>query len=256
MINLKTKEQIETLKVGGQKLAKVINETAKHIKPGVSTDELNKIADKLIKESGGKPSFLNYTPIGANRPYPASICISINEEIVHGIPNEDPKILKEGDVITLDAGMIYEDLYTDHAITYTVGEVSKEIRNLLSRTKEALDAGIKQCVVGNRIGDISAAIEKVAKSSKLNIVEGLTGHGVGFGVHEDPFVPNEGNSGEGEIIEPGLVIAIEPMFALGSPKIVAMKDGYTYKTQDDSISAQFEHTVAITESGPIVLTKI
>ncbi len=255
MIKLKTKEEIEALRRGGQKLYLVIEETSKFIKPGVSTDELNKIADELIRRHGGKPAFLNYTPAGAKRPYPASICISINDEIVHGIPNENPKIIKEGDLVTLDGGVIYEGLYTDHARTFIVGEVSKEVKKLVTKTHEALYAGIRECHVGNKVGDIGSAIVRVAKDAGLSVVKDLTGHGVGYGVHEDPYVPNEGKSGTGEVLEEGLVIAIEPMFSLGDPYIKTAKDGYTYLTKDGSLSAQFEHTVAITNSGPLILTR-
>jgi methionyl aminopeptidase len=228
MIRLKTKEEIEKLKIGGEKLARVLNETAKQIKPGVLTSDLNHFAHDLMIKEGGKPAFLNYTPTGAHRPYPASLCVCINDEIVHGIPNEDPQEIKEGDVVTIDAGLIYDGLYTDSAITVVAGEVSKEVQQL---------------------------IENVAKKSGLSIMKGLTGHGVGYGVHEDPYVPNEGDSGIGEVIEEGLVIAIEPMFSLGGSNISLDKDGYTYKTADGAISAQFEHTVAITADGPLILTK-
>lgn len=255
MIKLKTAEEIEKLREGGRKLAFVLEETARQVKPGVTTAELNDFAHKLMINEGGTPSFLNYTPGGAHRPYPASLCVCINDQIVHGIPNENPIEIKDGDLVTVDAGLIYEGLYTDSAITVAVGEISKEARELLTRTQEALNAGIKKCYPGNRIGDISNAIEKVAQRSGLAIMENLTGHGVGYGVHEDPYVPNDGDSGTGEVLEEGLVIAIEPMFSLGSSKIVLDKDGYTYKTSDGSLSAQFEHTVAITKDGPVVLTK-
>ena len=255
MIKLKTKEEIELLRIGGQKLAKIVDEVSQHLKPGVSTDELDKIAGDLFELHGVKSSFLGYTPVGAKRPYPANICISINDEIVHGIPNEDPKIIKEGDLVTVDAGLIYQGLFTDHARTFAIGEVSKEIKKLMTKTEEALYAGIKQCRVGNKIGDIGSAIEKIARDSGLSIVNDLTGHGVGYGVHEDPFVPNYGKSGEGELIEEGLVIAIEPMFSLGGPRIKTARDGYTYLTEDGSISAQYEHTIAVTADGPIILTR-
>ena len=269
MIKLKTKEDIKNLRIGGQKLASIVEETASNIKPGISTQELDKIAGKLIELHGGKSSFLNYTPVGADRPYPANICVSINSEIVHGIPTEDPKILEIGDVVTIDAGFIYEGLFTDHARTFIVGrdgeknefiekeniQIPKEVKKLLAKTEEALYAGIKQARVGNRIGDIGAAIQKVAEESGLAIIKDLTGHGVGYGVHEEPFVPNEGEGGTGELIEEGLVIAIEPMFSLGSSYIKTADDGYTYLTDDDSLSAQFEHTIAVTADGPIVLTK-
>ena len=256
MIKLKTKEEIEKLRIGGAKLAEVLKETAKQIKPGVFTSDLNDFAHDLMIKLGGTPSFLNYTPSGSKKPYPASLCVCINDEIVHGIPNEDPKEIKEGDLVTVDAGLIYDGLYTDSAITVAVGEVSKELRELLTRTNEALNAGIKKCVVGNRVGDIGAAVQKVAEDAGLTVIENLTGHGVGYAVHEDPYIPNTGDSGTGEVLEEGLVIAIEPMFSLGSPEIILDRDGYTYKTSDGSISAQFEHTVAITADGPVVLTKV
>lgn len=256
IIKLKTPEEIKTLRVGGQKLARILKAVSEHIKPGVKASELNDIAHKMMIESGGKPAFLGYTPYGANRPYPASLCVSINDEIVHGIPNEEEKVIKDGDLVTIDGGFIYEGLYTDHAITIMVGEVSKEARNLVTRTKEALNAGIKKCQVGNKIGDISAAIEKVAIDSGLYVVDGLAGHGVGYGVHEEPYVPNDGDPGVGEELKPGLVIAIEPMFSTGTSEIVSADDGYTYLTADESLSAQWEHTVAITEDGPVILTDL
>lgn len=256
MIKLKTKEEIEKLKTGGQILAKILQELKQDLKPGVSSFFLNEKGHRLMKEAGGKPSFLGYTPTGANRPYPGAICLSINDEIVHGIPNETEKILKDGDVVTLDAGLIYEGLFTDHAITIVLGEVDKKIRELISRTEEALYAGIKQARVGNRIGDIGSAISKVAESANLSVIESLTGHGVGYGVHEDPYIPNYGRAGEGELIKEGLVIAIEPMFSIGTDEIKIASDGYTYLTADGSISAQFEHTVAVTSDGPIILTKL
>lgn len=262
MIRLKTKEEIETLKIGGQKLARIVDEISRSLKPGISTDQIDQNARDLFDLHGGRSSFLNYTPAGAKRPFPSNICVSINDEIVHGIPNENPKILKEGDLVTIDAGFIYQNLYTDHARTFIIDKngigstnAPKEIKKLLTKTEEALYAGIKQCRVGNTIGDIGSAIEKVAKSSGLAVVNDLTGHGVGYAVHEDPFVPNFGEKGKGEIIEEGLVIAIEPMFCLGKPAIKTARDGYTYLTKDGSLSVQFEHTVAATSDGPIILTK-
>ncbi len=255
MIKPKSQKEIEKLQKGGQKLAKILRLTSEQVKPGISTDFLNDFAHNLIIEEGGRSPFFGYTPYGAKRPFPADICISINDEIVHGIPNEEPKILKEGDIVGIDAGLLYDGLITDHAITVPVGEISKEAKNLLSRTKEALQAGIKQAVIGNKVGDISNAIEKVANAADLTVIEGLTGHGVGYSLHEDPYVPNSGHSGTGEVLVEGMVIAIEPMFSTGSSKIKVAKDGYTYLTKDGSLSAQFEHTIAITKNGPLVLTK-
>lgn len=255
MIKAKTPAEIEKLRIGGQKLARILRMTAQQVRPGVDTKFLNDFAHDLIIKEGGKSPFLGYTPYGAKRPFPADICISINEEIVHGIPNENPRTLQEGDVVGLDAGLLYDGLITDHAITVAVGEISKEARNLLSRTKEALQAGIKEAVIGNKVGDISHAIERVADSADLAVIEGLTGHGVGYSLHEEPYVPNEGHAGTGETLIEGMVIAIEPMFSTGLPKIKVAKDGYTYLTKDGSLSAQFEHTIAITKDGPLVLTK-
>lgn len=255
MIKLKTAEEIEKLKVGGQKLAEILRVLSQDLKPGTSSFDLDKKCAQLMKEASGKPSFLGYTPYGAHRPYPASLCVSINHEIVHGIPNETEKIIQEGDLVTLDAGLIYDGLFTDHAVTFIIGDVDKRVKELVARTEEALYAGIKQARVGNTVGDIGSAISKVAESADLAIMEGLTGHGVGYGVHEDPYVPNYGYKGKGEKLVAGMVIAIEPMFSLGTDEIMTEKDGYTYSTADGSLSAQFEHTVAITEDGPIILTK-
>jgi methionyl aminopeptidase len=256
MITIKTEQDIEKLREGGKRLAFILSETSKHIAPDVSIDTLNDIAHKMMIEKGDKPAFLNYRPYGADRPFPAAMCICINDEIVHGIPNENPKTLKEGDIVTLDAGLIHEGLFTDHAITYKVGEVNKEVKKLLDATREALASGIKMARAGNRIGDISSAIAARAQKSGFKVVKGLAGHSVGYSVHEDPYVPNEGRAGTGELLKPGMVLAIEPMFSMGSANIKLDKDGYTYKTADGSLSAQFEHTVLITEGEPEILTKI
>jgi methionyl aminopeptidase len=256
MITIKTEDDIEKLREGGKRLAKVVAETSKHIAVGVTTETLNEIAHRMILENGDKPSFLNYRPQGAARPFPAAICISLNDEIVHGIPNENPQTLKEGDVVTLDAGLIHEGLYTDHAITYTVGQVSKDVQRLLDVTRESLMSGIKMARAGNRIGDISSAIAARAQKAGLKVIKGLAGHGVGYAVHEDPYVPNDGRAGTGELLKPGMVLAIEPMFSIGSDKIKLEKDGYTYTTADGSLSAQYEHTVLITDGEPEILTKI
>ena len=256
MVTIKTNEEIEKLREGGKRLAKVIAETSKLIAPGVSIDVLNDFAHKMIVDGGDRPAFLNHKPQGAARPFPAAICISVNEEIVHGIPNEDPATLKEGDIVTLDGGLIHEGLFTDHAITYAVGEVDKDVKRLMDVTREALMSGIKEARAGNRVGDISSAIAARAQKAGLKIVKGLSGHGVGYHVHEEPFVPNEGRAGTGELLKAGMVLAIEPMFSLGSPNIKLERDGYTYTTSDGSWSAQYEHTILITEDAPEILTKI
>jgi methionyl aminopeptidase len=256
MITIKSEKEIEVLREGGKILAQIMNILLEDVVEGASSFEINKKCGELMKEYGGKPSFLNYTPYGANRPYPGNLCISVNNEIVHGIPNEEEKIFKYGDLVTLDAGLIYKDLFTDHAVTKIIGQVPKRTKELVERTKEALNAAIKQCKVGNTVGDIGNVIENIACDAELSVVEGLSGHGVGYGVHEDPYIPNYGDKGEGEKLLEGMVIAIEPMFSLGSGDIKTERNGYTYSTKDGSLSAQFEHTVAITKKGPIVLTKI
>lgn len=255
MIKLKSEKEIEILKEAGARLAKIMRESEFLAKPGVTTDQVEDYFLDEIKKLGDKPAFLNYTPYGAKRPFPACVCVSINDEIVHGIPNENPKTLKEGDIVTFDAGLIHKGMYVDHATTFAVGEISKEARKLMNVTKDALMAGIKEAKVGNHIGDIGAKIEQIAIKNKLSIVEGLSGHGVGYDIHEDPYVPNEGDKGTGELIEEGLVIAIEPMFSTGSSRITLGKDGYTYLTADGSLSAQFEHTIVVTKDGPLILTK-
>ncbi len=256
MIKLKTQEEIDKLKIGGAKLAEILQILSKDVVPGASSFDLNIKCGELMKQFGGKPSFLNYTPYGAKRPFPGNLCISLNHEVVHGIPNEDEIIFKDGDLVTLDAGLIYDGLFTDHALTIIIGDVDKRVKELVERTREALYAGIKQARIGNHVGDIGNAIEKVAISADLGVIEGLTGHGVGYGVHEDPYIPNYGDKGTGEKLEEGMVIALEPMFSLGTSEVIVEKNGYTFSTADGSLSAQFEHTVAITKDGPIILTKI
>lgn len=223
-------------------------------KPGVPIADLDAKAAELIRAGGDMPAFLNYQPYGASRPYPATLCVSINDEIVHGIPTEGDKVLKEGDIVSLDLGLIHRELITDGAITIAVGKVKPELEQLLTVTKKALMAGIKAAKAGARVGDISHAIQQVGQAHGYGIVEELAGHGVGYHVHEDPYVPNYGHAGKGELLKAGMVIAIEPMFNLGTKKIKLDNDGYTYRTVDGKPSAHFEHTVVITEKGAEVLT--
>lgn len=255
MVNIKTREEIEIMKEGGRRHSFILSKIAEKVAPGVSTQELEDYANKLIREGGDKGAFLNYTPKGAKRAYPASLCVSVNNEIVHGIPNEDPLILQEGDIVSLDLGLVHQGLITDSAITVGVGKVSLEDRKLMDHCKEALFLGIKAARGGGHVGDIGHAIESFVRPLGYGLSEGLAGHGVGYKVHEDPFVPNEGRRGSGELLRPGMVIAIEPMVTLGTDKIVLAKDGYTYKTADGTNAAHFEHTIAITENEPIILTK-
>ena len=255
MITIKTPDEIKILKEGGRRHHFILHEVAKKIKPGVSTLDLENFARELIKEGGDVPAFLNYTPRGARRPYPSALCVSINDDIVHGIPNEEPKILKEGDIVAIDLGLIHQGMITDSAITVGVGEISEEERKMLIHCEESLYLGIKAARSGARIGDISHAIESFLRPLGYGIPEGLAGHGVGYKVHEEPFVPNEGQKGKGELLKPGMVLALEPMVTLGTSRIKLASDGYTYKTADGSKSAHFEHTIAITDNEPIILTK-
>jgi methionyl aminopeptidase len=255
MITIKTKEEIEKLREGGKRLAFILQEVGKAAKPGVSTAELNDLATKLAKEKGDIPSELNYKPKGAKRPYPASICVSINDEVVHGIPNENPKILKEGDIVSLDMCLTHKGLVTDSAITVSVGNIDSVSKKLIEVTKEALYAGIKSAKGNKHTGDIGFAVERVAKANGFSVVEDLCGHGVGYSVHEDPYIPNYGDRGSGDRLKPGMIIAIEPMINEGAKDVFIDKDGYTFKTVDASRSAHFEHTVLITSGEPEILTK-
>jgi methionyl aminopeptidase len=255
MITYKTSDNIKILAEGGKRHALLLNILTKLISPGLNTNTLNNRALQMIKEIGDIPAFLRYESEGASRPYPAAICVSVNDEIVHGIPNENPKILKDGDIVTLDLGLRHDGMVTDAAITVPVGNISKKDKALIDATKRALEDGIAAAQCGFHIGDIGAAIESSAERSGFKIVEGLAGHGVGFEVHEDPFVPNYGKPGKGEELKPGMVLAIEPMLSHGSGQIYLANDGYTFCTRDKTKSAHFEHTVAITDGEPIVLTK-
>jgi len=257
MIKYKTEEEIAIMREGGKIHARILKEVAKKVKSGVKTDALNTYAEGLIDEAGGTASFLGYQPYDAKKPYPASLCVSINEEIVHGIPNDGGgRILFEGDIVTLDLGLTYKGLITDAAITVPVGKIDKRAEELMRATKEALDKGINAMRLHGHIGDIGDAIMQVAIKYGFGVVEGLSGHGVGYSVHEEPYVPNKANRGEGPELKEGLVIAIEPMFSLGSRDIKKLSDGYTFITRDKSLSAHFEHTVAMGYDGKIeILTK-
>lgn len=254
---VKTDEEVEILREGGKRLAYVVAEVAKRVKPGVTTLELNDLAEKLIREKGDTPSFLGYTPSGAKRPFPAAICISINEEIVHGVANEDPRTIQEGDIVSLDCGVTHKGLITDHAISIIAGDIKDaETIALLQATKDAMMAGINAAKGGARVGDISAAIEKAGVDRGYGIVYELGGHGVGHHVHEEPYIPNVGDAGTGEELLPNMVLAIEPMFTEGTPRVKLMPDGYTFVTKDGSRAAHFEHTILITKGKPEILTLI
>ncbi|MFA6315198.1 MAG: type I methionyl aminopeptidase [Candidatus Paceibacterota bacterium] len=255
MITIKTKEDIDILREGGKRHAFILKELSAMVKPGLVVQILEDKARELIEEGGDRSAFLNYTPVGSKRPYPAVLCVSINDEIVHGIPNENEKVLKEGDIVSLDLGLVHKGLITDAAITVPVGKISDELETLLELTKKAMYAGIKEAKGGRRVGDISNAVERVAIPKGYGVVRELSGHGVGYHVHEDPYVPNFGEAGKGSVLKPGMVIAIEPMFNLGTEEIYLDDDGYTYRTADGKPSAHFEHTVVITKSGAEILTQ-
>lgn len=253
MIIIKTPEEIEKLKTGGPILARILREVGEMVTPGISTWMLEIAAREKIKAAGCIPAFLGYSPEDAPYPFPTALITSINSEIVHGIPSEK-RILREGDIISLDLGLSYEGVFLDHAITVAVGKIGKKDAELIAVTEEALRAGIEAIVPGAHVGDIGNAIESYVQEYKLGVVEGLSGHGVGRKIHEDPYIPNYGKKGHGAKLLPGMVIAIEPMISRGSEDIVVMPDGYTIKTKDNSNAAHFEHTVLITETGHEILT--
>ncbi len=246
MITLKSKREIELLKEAGHIVYLTHQYLRPHIKAGIKTIELNQLAEDFIKSKGATPSFKGYEG------FPYTLCISVNDEIVHGFPSD--RILKDGDIISIDIGACYKGYHGDSAWTYTVGNASHDAKYLLEHTEKALYEGIKQAKVGNRIGDISYAVEKYAKEHNLGVVKELVGHGVGTSVHEAPDVPNYGNKGTGPKIRNGMVIAIEPMLTLGSPDIYILDNDWTVVTADESLSAHFEHTIAITDEGVIILT--
>jgi len=251
---IKTKEEIEIIREGGKRLALILAKTAKKVLPGVSTYELDQYTYKLIKDGGDIPAFLNYNPEDTSKAYPASLCVSVNNEIVHGIPNKN-RILKEGDIVSLDLGLNHRGFFTDHAITVPVGKISAKDEQLLNDTKKALEIGIWAARGGNTIGDIGHAIESFVHN-RYGIVRELAGHGVGKEVHEDPYIPNYGKAGKGQKLIPGMVVAIEPMLNSGRADTVSASDGWTVKTADGKNSAHFEHTILITEGDAEILTTI
>ena len=258
MAKIKTEAEIKILKEGGKKLAGILKAVAKETKSGVSTWFLNEKAKSLMDKAGARPAFLNYVPDGASRPYPAVICISVNDEIVHGIPNENPKTLKAGDIVSLDCGISYKGLFTDSAITIIVDEGTtqkdKNARKLIRATEEALVAAIRVVVPGNRINDIGTAIEKVARKRGFSPAKDLGGHSVGHAIHEEPYIPNYKISGKSALIEEGMVLAIEPMLVEGKGDIKLLSDNWTYATKDGGRAAHSEHTVVVRKTRPEILT--
>lgn len=246
MITLKSKREIELLKEAGHIVYLTHQYLRPHIKAGIKTKDLDRLAEEFIRSKGATPSFKGYEG------FPSTLCISINDEVVHGFPSD--RVLQDGDIISIDIGACYKGYHGDSAWTYTVGEVSDDAKYLLEHTEKALYEGIKQAKVGNRIGDISYAVEKYATEHNLGVVKELVGHGVGTSVHEAPDVPNYGTKGTGPKIRDGMVIAIEPMLTLGSPDIYIEDNDWTVKTVDSSLSAHFEHTIGVTNDGVIILT--
>lgn len=242
MIILKTDDEIELLRQSNLLVGRTLAEVAKLIKPGVTTRQLDKVAEEFIRDNGAIPTFKGFpNPYGG--PFPASICTSVNSQVVHGIPNNEP--LKDGDIVSVDCGTFLNGFCGDSAYTFTVGEVSAEIKQLLKVTKEALYLGIQNAVHGKRIGDIGYAIQNHCESNGYGVVREFVGHGIGKDMHEDPAVPNYGKRGSGPLLKIGMCLAIEPMITLGDRKVYLGNDNWSVRTRDKSMAAHFEHTVAV-----------
>lgn len=253
---IKTEEDIKIVREAGQRLAFVLVLLKKATKPGVTTKDLDTLAEKLICEKGDTPAFLNYKPDGAVKPFPATLCASVNNEVVHGIPSPET-VLKEGDIIGLDLGLKHKGFFVDAAISVPVGKVEAKYLKLINTTEEALSVGISAIKIGGKIGDISSAIESVANRGKFGVVRILGGHAIGKHVHEMPFIPNYGKAGTGPVIQKGMLLALEPIFNEGSDEVyMDRKDGYTFRTSDGLRSAHFEHTVLVTKNGGEILTTL
>lgn len=237
----------------GRVVAQVKSELKDFIRPGVRTIDLDRLAEKRVSELGAKPSFKGYTG-GGSRPFPATICVSVNEEIVHGIPSE--RILKEGDIISVDVGAVVEGFHGDSAFTMGVGEISQKADHLIESTRKSLLVGISNAKDGCRIGDISSSVQNCAEGLGYSVVRQYVGHGIGRQLHEEPQVPNYGIAGRGPILKQSMTIAIEPMLNIGGWETVELEDGWTVSTADGSLSAHFEETIAITKDGPEVLTSM
>jgi len=248
MIILKSRQEIEKMRKSNALVAAILEELAKKIRPGVKTIELDRLSEQMALKRGARPAFKGY------RGYPYSLCTSVNSEVVHGMPSE--RELKEGDIVSLDFGVLHDGYYGDAAVTVPVGEISPAARRLLRVTEEALYRGISAVRAGNRIGDISAAIQGHVEAAGFSVVRDLVGHGIGKSLHEDPQVPNYGSSGRGIELKPGMVFAIEPMVNEGTYRVDVLRDGWTVVTADGKLSAHFEHSVAVTENGPVILSRI
>ena len=248
MIILKSRPEIEKMRKSNAIVAAILEELSKKIRPGVKTIELDRLSEELALKKGARPAFKGY------RGYPYSLCTSVNSEVVHGMPSE--RELKEGDIVSLDFGILNDGYYGDAAVTVPVGEITPGARKLLKITEEALYRGIAEIKAGNRIGDISSAIQNHVEAAGYSVVRDLVGHGIGKNLHEDPQVPNYGSGGRGIELKPGMVFAIEPMVNEGTYRVEILRDGWTVVTADGKLSAHFEHSVAITENGPVILSRI
>lgn len=247
MITIKSKAEIEKMREAGRITGLALVEVSKHIRPGVSTKELDKVAYDFIKKQGATPSFLNYNG------FPASICASVNDEVVHGIPRKD-RILKEGDIVSIDVGAYKNGFNGDAARTYPVGKISDEAARLIEVTKQSFFEGIKNAVHGGRLGDISAAVQEYVEQNGYSVVRDLVGHGIGRNMHEDPSVPNFGKKGKGTKLVEGMALAVEPMVNEGEYDVEELDDGWTVVTQDGSLAAHYENTIIITRGEPEILT--
>lgn len=247
MIICKSPEEIEKIRQASRIVAETLRALGEKVEPGVTTWELNLVAEKHIKKRRAVPAFKGY------RGFPASTCISVNEAVVHGIPSKE-KVLRSGDIVGVDVGVKYKGYFGDAAVTWPVGEVSSETRRLLETTKMALEAGISFCRSGQRLGDVSHAIQKTAESASFSVVREFVGHGIGESMHEDPQIPNYGLPNRGSYLEEGMVFALEPMVNMGASEVRVLNDNWTVVTADGSLSAHFEHTVAISKDGPLILT--
>ena len=249
MIVLKTTRELSLMKEACVIAAGALKAAGEAVEPGVTTEEINRIAHNFITKSGAIPTFKGYSG------YPAATCISINDEVIHGIPSKK-RIIKAGDIVSIDVGATFNGYVGDNAATFAAGEISPEAQRLCDTTRESLCEGIKMAVAGGRIGDIGSTIQRYCEERGFSVVREFTGHGVGKQMHEDPSVPNFGTPGRGVRLLPGMTIAIEPMINMGGAGIRQLPDGWTIKTKDGSLSAHFEHTVAITSNGPVILTMI